>query len=198
MAQDIPQTVALDRPGVFNAQVIDATMFNPEGKRSTSFQPYFLILEKHNKETGEWDDWEEFQMGITGDQWVIGKEGNGNERAINTCIALFDWDPADLWEGLIAASIGKVVSITVEWEEYNGKNSLKVKWMNPKDSTGSGAGKMSEEKLSALQNEHANILLGFALPKPPPPAAGKPGRKAPPPPKADPANYLEEDDKIPM
>jgi hypothetical protein len=132
-------------------------------------------------------------------QWVIGKEGNGNERAINTCIALFDWDPATLWEGLIASSIGKVVSITVEWEEYNGKNSLKVKWMNPKDSIGSGAGKMSGEKLTALQNQHANILLGFALPKPPPAPVTKRKPAPPAPPKTDPTKYLEDEaDNIQM
>lgn len=72
---------------------------------------------------------------IIGDFYVIKNDGNVFDFCWQNLMSVFGWDGVDL-ESLNNADFSKVkCQIVIGPEEYNGKTSMKIKWLNVFDAT---------------------------------------------------------------
>lgn len=139
--QDPRAQKEIERDGVFRAYPIAWTLEEPSKKpdkdtgQPSQSQPIvfqFAIYQEWGKDAagnGAWSDpWPEGYF-VFGRSYVITKVGEVNEGAVK---ALAE---AGLWNGDVDEIAGPVrnvyVLITVERNDYNGKVSYRVAWINP-------------------------------------------------------------------
>lgn len=148
---------------------------------------------------GEWVDVSSEGMEITGYHYIEQKDGSLNESTIKALKSSFGWDGQDLFffSDNPEALRDKPVQIVLDFEEYNSQQRLKVKWLNPYGSAGTGGVTQADDstrksmsnrlgaRLSAISGAPANpakpggkpIIPGVkAAPKP---AAAAPAGKPP-------------------
>lgn len=171
----------IDRPGDFQARVIDYSIYQAK-TGSTGINLKFQLLTMWNPETQEWEDWTQYGgHEVLGTAWVINKDETLNEanvkRLAEACgpwdfgmIDSKEWRPTDC-------------SVTVQAEEYQGKTTLKVAWINPYDRKPGMSGNVDAGKARDLSsrfghqlralfgNTQRNAAVPSSRPKPPP--AGK-------------------------
>jgi len=99
-----------------------------------------------------------------------------NETTINSLKESLGWDGVDL-EWLVNSEDMPQFQIVVEDEEYNGKVSRKVKWINPNNASGGGSGLKSGD-ISAIKAKFGMKLRalsgGKTVPKKTPAAPAAP------------------------
>jgi hypothetical protein len=147
------ETKPLKQEGTFRAVPLTWGLTEKGGdSRSVGVGIEFLVDYKWNAETEQWEDWRAGNFAITGYFYVVGKEGNLNDMAINQLRKSLGWDSG--LEELVAETApwnDRPVNITCAFEEYNGKSSLKVKWLNPPDDSPARAiGNVAPERVSEL------------------------------------------------
>jgi len=183
-----------NRAGRFRAQIIDKGVSETGPNNLATFIPRFFLTEEWNG--SEWVDIGREGLEITGYVYIEKKDGSLNTRAIENLKSAFGWDGRDImW---LQESALPDCQVTCEFETYNGQERLKVQWINPYDSTGSGEAipKADDNTRKRLANRLGAKLRATAggspaakptgKPQPrastalPPPAAAPP-RKIPPP-----------------
>lgn len=172
----------LDREGIFKAQPIAWRVKRFDGKLSVAISIDFVVtaqledyIDDDGKPAREWKDWsgyEEHQ--VSGDFWVVKKDGQPNVKTIQTLADVLGWR-GQLSDVLNKRAPEVVVQVTVKSETYEGKTFYKVQWLNPEDWTPTPQG-ASEDEVKQLDARFGSLLRA---------AAGS-GAKAPPP-KAAPA-----------
>jgi hypothetical protein len=119
---------------------------------------------------------------ITGYFYLEQKDGNINTRSIENLKTVFGWDGKDPgWLQDHEEELSqKPVQIVCDNEEYNGELRIKVKWLNPHGSTGSGAGpaKADDATRKRITAKLGSKLRAAAGPSPKP-AAAAPAAPAP-------------------
>jgi len=204
--QDLRAQKEIDREGIFRAFPLAWTLEEPSGKpdkdtqQPSQSQPIafqFAIYQEWGKDangTGAWSDpWPEGYF-IYGRQYIIGKTGEMNEGAVK---ALAD---AGLWNGEFDEIAGPprnvMVIVTVERNDYGGKTSYRVSWINanadvPSERTGF---KPVDPSVLALTRQRfqqkARAIAGGAKGGRPPAPPGGPAAAptpTPPPPPSSPA-----------
>lgn len=194
--------IELDRIGDFQVECKDY-MLAESASGSVNLSMLFRILSIWDEESQSWSDWTKDENGERMDIVVSGlinlikkrtedgKSGGINERQ---CDALMEHCG---WNGSLAALGDKSwqptnCQVKVEEEEYKGKKSYKVAWVNAFDSVPGGAGRgltaATAEAAQRLQDQWGpslRALAGKAKDKAQKPA-GKPSMptKAAPPAKA--------------
>jgi len=119
-----------NREGRFRARVADRGV-NATGpnKLCTVILRFQLVEEYRN---GEWHDVTGEDLEIAGYFYVERKDGGLNDFIIDTLKQAFGWPGLDpFWfedEADLAA-----VQITLDWDEYEGKKRLRVRYLNPHD-----------------------------------------------------------------
>lgn len=85
------------------------------------------------------DDWEPMREPATvfGDFWVVGKDGSPNTKTAKRMSAI-GWDGT--FSSINSPPPEGPVRITVEPENYKGKTTWKVKWVNPLTKDGDAGG----------------------------------------------------------
>ena len=141
--------------------------------------------------TGQaWEDWSPYDLEKTGYFYLAKKDGSPNEACIRALREALGWDGLDLEALQNTDWTQKVVQITTGFEDYNGEQRLKVRFINPENWEGVQSKPLDAAALKALNARWGPKLRSIA-PKSaprapaagtakPPPAAAKPA--APPPP----------------
>lgn len=152
----------VSREGWFKAKITDHGV----GQTRSELPQWvgdFSLLEHYDGE--DYIDWSEYGEAITGYMVLIGHSG----KELLNCDQVkktFDWDGTSFAELDGMDLEGKVVLIKVEENEYEGKVSMQVNWIDKEDATPGGSGIKKLDK-SALKDLDAKF-----------------GRKAKPKPKA--------------
>jgi len=170
-----------EKDGTYRAEVMSAAAGTGAGGAAQVVFQFALTEEFTN---GEWYATAEGQE-IRGYQYLLTKAGAVNETTVNNLREALGWPNDDpFWfedqldgEGLLP------VQIVLGWEEYQGKPSLKVKWINAydRDPSAGSLAHVSDDERRALRQQVGAKLRAFGAT----PSAAKP---APPPRNAVPAN----------
>ncbi len=178
-----------NRDGRFHARVVDRGV-NETGPNDlcTVILRFHLTEEYRN---GEWHDVSEEDLEIAGYFYVEKKNGSLNEFTVDALKQAFGWPGIDpFWfedtETLPDAQV------TLDWDEYEGKQRLRVRYINPYDSEPTGGVSHAD----ANQRRAMKARLGSKLraysggtPTPAPKPAGAP---KPPPRQSKKAATMEE------
>lgn len=149
-----------NREGIFLATIGEHSVApNGPAKLATFMANYHLIEELAgdgvNDISGE-------GLTITGYHYLEKKDGSLNEFTIEKLREATGWDGRDpFWlEDSLPGDL--VVKLTLEFDIYNGKQSLKVKYIDHRDSTGGGVVKATDAEKSAIRNKLASKLRAIA------------------------------------
>lgn len=86
--------------------------------------------------SGDWEDILTDGFEIVGYFYPINKEGKASAHAVKTIKDAFGWSGVSLRELNDNDWSSVEVQLTLEFEEYQGNQKLKVKWLNPRDYAG--------------------------------------------------------------
>lgn len=187
----------LDRPGIFRARPIHWYVRNAQHSQAIAISIEFVILSQLDGTA--WVDWSQYdEHHIFGDFWVVKATGEINTQAVENLAKSIGW------YGDLGRVFGNppdfVVQITVKEEEYKGRTTLKVAWINPGDFTPTPSNATREEvadmqlRFGSLLRAAASAAINAVGPSPSPekPAASKPKPKAAPP-TCDPTPAADDD-----
>ncbi len=153
----IPEGKELDRVGRFRGKILS---YNLNAAKSGAKSVFMIVEIDEIHQDGEWFDWREYGMQVSGDVWIIKKDGtlNGNQVRALTDHAGWDGD-------IVAISNGSwqptPVQITAEENEYNGHTSYRIQWINAYDSEPSG-GNVSLDDATAMAAKFGSQLRAIA------------------------------------
>ena len=170
----------IDRPGTFRGNIVESS-FGTTKNGYPQFVAKFQATQMYDQETKQWLDWSQYEeTEITGYLVLAGKDGNFGKNAEQLMKAL-GWSGTSFSE-LDEADYSKtLVQFRVAMDNYNGKPTLKVVWVdNANAEPGSSLKKMDKSEVKALDAKFAKAfkaLTGGAKPKSVP--VGKPADPTP-------------------
>lgn len=169
------------REGRFRACVTDRSVTETGQNKLATFVARYSILEEFVD--GAWADVSGEGLSIDGYHYLEKRDGAVNEFTIDALKAAFSWDGRDVY--WLEDNDLPDCQITLAYEEYNGQERLKTKWLNPYDFEGGMVSKATPEvrkRLSAKLGPKLRAIAGTTpaaqrptgTPKTPPRAAPKP------------------------
>ena len=176
----------IDRAGRFKARISEVGFSNKEGSEAVQWWAKCHAQEFFDEQQQQWVPWSEYDQGITAFLNIIKKDGTPNDSQIKNLIEALGWDGVDFaWLDTVENFSDKIVQITCEYQEYNGKTSLRVAWLNPENFEGVQLKKLDASQVKSLNARYGSMLRAIAPPKQaataPAPGAAKAPAKAPPP-----------------
>lgn len=169
----------LNREGIFLATLADKAVSLKNDK--TQFVAKYSL-------TSEWNGSEYADIGeqgatIVGYHYLEKNDGSLNDSTIKQLRDATGWDGRDPF-ALEELPADLVVKITVEAEEYEGRNTLKVKWVDNKDSTGGGGVKKANDQeraaIKARLGQKLRAQFGAPVQTPKPTGAPSMPKRTPP------------------
>ena len=153
-----------NREGLFNAYPaevgVDETGPN---KLATCIIKFHLYEEL--QASGEWADCAADNFEITGYFYLEKKDGSLNTITIDALKAALDWDGRDPFWLQEQNLSSHAVQLKLAMEEYNGKRRMKVQYLNPLGSTGTGGVTKAEGPAkTAIRNRLGSKLRALAGP----------------------------------
>jgi hypothetical protein len=124
------------REGRFKAVIIERGVDETGQNKLATFIARFRLTDE--LVNGEWLPLppEEAGFEITGYFYLERKDGSINDRTVASLKSSLGWDGCDPFWLADTPMDDKIVQVTVESDEYEGKTKMKVGWINPGDSTG--------------------------------------------------------------
>ncbi len=126
---------------------------------------------------GQWQSCEDESLDITGWFFLEKKDGSVNSATIDSLKAALGWDGRDMFWLQDTDLSQQPVQVRLAFEEYQGKNRIKVKFLNPYGAAPTGGVTKADEgkrrALSARLGAKFRALAG-GTPAPAPKPAGKP------------------------
>lgn len=175
----------LDRPGRFklrplSVRPVEGKSFVAPGSttetKSFNVAITFFVLHEFSKE-GEWLDWTQFERTVEGFFNIVGKDGlvgPSQERNARDLVQHLGWsgDIMDILEPERFLETAKDCCAVIEWNEYEGKRTLRVAWLTDDKFSGPG---VSDDRKQAIANQHGSTFRALAgnvkrnaVPQPPP------------------------------
>lgn len=120
----------IDREGIFKVAAGGQHGLEKADSGAVAVAIKFKITDK--LEGNDWQDWSAYSYETWARLWIIGKDGNVNEKAIQTLRDILGWDGdldsvgAERWQ-LPACQVN------VKADTYDGKTKYKAEWINPID-----------------------------------------------------------------
>lgn len=154
----------LDRPGVFHANINDYELWECRGdSEAAAITCRFDVYEKLEP-NGEWIPWEYGQQ-IDGHAWIVKRDGTINVKGL---IAFGD---ATGWDGSLDPIFDRTfkplpVRIDCRLETYNGKERVKVAWINHHDYAGPGVRQVASSGRDDLIAKHQEKLRQLVAQRP--------------------------------
>ncbi|MCO6438969.1 MAG: hypothetical protein J5J06_17885 [Phycisphaerae bacterium] len=167
------------RPGRYKARVIESGLtLLGDMRLATVVVNYQCIAELVH---GEWLPIDE-DVSICGYHFIQKRDGSLNQHTINALRDALGWDGLDVrW--FEQANLRDVdVQLSCDWEEFEGQQRMRVKFLNPADYAGGGvphADAALMQSLAAQLNPKLRAFSGGAAPARPAQAA-RPAPAAPP------------------
>ena len=129
----------------------------------------------------EWADISADRFEITGWFYLFKKDGQPNDFTIKALKESLGWDGRSIGTLNDGEWSQTEVQLSLAYEEYNGKQKLKVQFINPRDSVPGGVERSDPQTVQSLDQKYGAVLRamngaanGKAAPKP----AAKPAAKA--------------------
>lgn len=165
-----------NREGLFHAYPVDIGL--GESRQNKLLQVNVLYRLFEELVHGEWTDCSANNMEITGYHLLEKRDHSLNDNTIEALKAAMGWDGRDpFWlQDNAAALTQHPVQIRLGAEEFNGKQSLKVQFLNPYGSQRGGLAKADDEMRRILANRLGPKFRAMAggTPANPPVPTGKP------------------------
>lgn len=177
----------VDREGNFRVEITDYGMREAKApSKSVGVTLKCRLLEIYDFDSEQWHAWAEYDQEADGAIWIVGKDGDLNDKAVESLVVNAGWD------GTIESIVEKTwkptaCQITTSENVYNGKTTFQIGFVNHYDSKPGGMGAVSSEKAKQLSQKYGSSLRAVvgtmqtnssAAPKGKPPA---PKPKAPQP-----------------
>lgn len=170
----------VDHPGIYRAQPISYGVQESKKGKSVAVVIRYQIVESYDPDKKEWLDWRECEAHtIDGYHYVVKSDGEINDTTVEQLIRATGWSGkfSDFNDDSLKL---KACQITVADEEYEGKHTLKINWVNPWDFTPGLQNRIDKDGLAALDNKYGSKMrakAGNLARNVPPNAAAKPGPK---------------------
>ena len=184
----------LREDGDFLARPIRAGLVEgKEDSKSLGVSIEWMIISAWSPEDKDWTDWSSHYLETRGYVCLLNRKGEFMDASLDNLVNNVGWDGQLPSFGTIQ-EWGKDARITVEPDEYKGKTSYKVTWINPANTTpGGGLGNVDDAKTLQLEQKYGAQFRAFASRAATAPAGRQPkGSTAPP--AVDPAAPPEDDD----
>lgn len=148
----------IDREGIFRVVPREWRVRTTESSASVAVSFDFGIDAQWNGQG--WDDWSGYELHtVYGDWWVIKKDRNINQGAVEQLANSLGWN------GSLDSVNGQppqvFVQVTVKAETYEDKTRYKAGWMNPGDFTPGPVGAPPAE-VAKLQLQFGSLLRAAA------------------------------------
>ena len=170
-----------NREGLFNACPVNVGVDETGPNKLATCIINFRLYEELQS-SGEWEDCSDANFEVTGYFYLEKKDGSLNTITIDALKSALGWDGRDPFWLQDTDLSQHAVQLKLAFEEYNGKTRLKVQYLNPYGSTGSGGVTKAEGAAkTAIRNRLGSKLRAIAGPAQP--ATAKPAA----PPKLPPA-----------
>jgi hypothetical protein len=133
-----------DRDGTFRGVIVEYGLKDFQSG-STAVKYRAELSEMYNFETEQWMPWEEYQMEVYGDQFVVKKDGKLNTNGVNALMNHAGWNGSfdaihnNRWRPTPC-------QFKVTAEEYQGKTYYKVAFINGFDDVPGGSMPSLDEK----------------------------------------------------
>jgi hypothetical protein len=171
----------LDREGTFRGRIIEYGLQEGKNTSSVGIAIKVAIDEAYNFEAESWEDWREYAVECYGYVNLVKGDGSANDKSAENLCLCTGWNGS---VGDIAMGEWKPepIQFTTKANEYNGKTSFKVDYINQYDrSPGGGIKSVDADKAKALQAKYGTTFRALAAntkrnnppadkPKSPPPA----------------------------
>lgn len=171
----------IDREGTFKCLIPEHSV-NTSTNGHPQFVGQFLAIEMWDEDSEIWQPWD-YEQELVGYFVLFSKDGTATLNASQVMEAL-GWDGKSLCELDETDYSEKVVQIRVELNEYKGKTSLQVSWLDAEDAIpGVKVKKMDRDALKSLDSQFNSALklLGGRTPaKAPTQASATPPKATPP------------------
>lgn len=167
----------LDRAGKFKAYPTECALSQSDSG-SMQWVAKCVIAQMFNPESGEWDDVSDQGWTIPAYVNVVKKDGELNKRSVDNLKDTLGWDGADF--ATLQNDYSQVcIQIECDWETYNEKQSLRVKWVNPENYAGASLKPLDGDALKTLNSKFGGLLRQHTGAKPGAAAAAPAGPKPP-------------------
>lgn len=182
-----------DRAGEFRGTITEYGLYEAKsGAVAVTIKA--LLSELYDSENDVWIPWEEYDMEVEGNVWVIKKDNGGvNESAAKSLVENAGWDGkfSSVREGTWRPI---PCQFSVTHQPYEGVDYYKVNYINAFDRTpGGNLGNVDEAKAKALESQYGSqmrALFSGAKRSATKPTTDKP--KAPPVPNSRAAKEADE------
>ena len=186
-----------NKEGLFNAYPANVGVGETGPNNLATCVIAFQLYEE--LQNGEWTDCSAEDLSITGYFYIEKRDRSLNQMTIDALKAALGWDGVDLFWLQDTDLSGHPVQVRLGFEEYQGKNRIKVRFLNPHGASPSGVTKADDATRRTINNRLGAKLRavsgGTPAPAPPPkgtpaPPASRPA--APPKPKKTAAEAMDE------
>jgi hypothetical protein len=143
--------------GRYIARPLDYTVEESGSNKTLAFICSFELL--YFQINGEWTPLNDMQM--TGYFYLFQKDGNPNERQIKSLRDALGWDGRSIAGLANGAWSGVEVQLAIGSEEYQGKQKLKIQYINPRDYA-PGHIEKNPETVKALASKYDMQLRALA------------------------------------
>jgi hypothetical protein len=179
---------ALTAEGTFRGRIIEYGVQESSDTASQSMGVAIkcAIDEAYNFDAQAWEDWRSYECECYGYVNLVKKDGTPNDKSAENFCKCSGWN-GSISDLAVGEFKPEPIQFSTKGEEYKGKTSFKVSFINPYDSTpGGGIKSVDESKAKQLQAKYGSQFRALAgAAKKSAPAGGKP--PAPPARKPEPA-----------
>lgn len=152
----------MDREGIFKARPVAWKVKTFKDSQSVAIAIDFAVVGWLDQ--GQWVDWTEYQVGVSGDWFVIKKDGTVNTDSVGQLSAAMGWVPSfkAVGEG---PPPERVVQVTVKKDTYKDRVTFKATWMNPENFVPSSSG-ADAETVAGLEARFGSLLRAAGAKRP--------------------------------
>lgn len=151
---------SIDREGDFRGQIVSYGIFEAES-RAVAIGITVAIEEMFNRETGEWENWRDYDVQAEGNIWIIKKTSEPNEKQVAALVEYAGWD-------------GSVLSIengtwkptpcgfSVQADAYKDQTRYRIAWVKSYNATPGGGSNVDSKRAKELQSQYGSTLRAIA------------------------------------
>jgi hypothetical protein len=143
----------LTQTGTFRGHIVNYGLTESQNK-ATAICITLQIEDIFDK--GEWYDWREYDLEVSGDLWIIKKDGSLNEQQIRAVTQYANWD-GNLLSVVNHTWEPSAIQVVVQENIFKENVSYRINWINAYDSI-PGGGNITPDKAKELQSRYGSQL----------------------------------------
>jgi len=162
-------SIAMDQEGNFRIQIMEYELKKSQkGATGIAITAKVLarwLLPSEKNPNGIWEPWEEYDVEVDGTLWIIGTTEKGekiNQRQAEAIMQSCGWNGSldDVYNQKWKPT---PCQCTVQENEYNGKTTYRINWVNTFDAVpGGGLDKVNANDIKSLTARYRSSLKALA------------------------------------